>query len=219
MMMKPRRIIMAVLLSAAAAAVASCTARRSEPRSPVPQGWVPWDRVQACLSPMTRAPMPVYYQMPVDEALEALGPPHGELKDLFILRTFDRTRNARAYYWHARDATLYLVYGRSKGLVENLIVVDDVTNMGTEVLLTREEVLSTRIKPGMGAHEVYEIMGEPDSIETWHASDGAVIDRFWYEPPGEIAAPIYIDVDRGALKVVAVSTAPQEETGPPPDPE
>jgi hypothetical protein len=215
--MKPRRILTAVLLVAAAAAAASCTARRQHARPRVPQGWVPWDRVQACLGDMMRAPTPVHYQMPVDDALKVLGPPHGELKDLFVLRDFARTRNARAYYWHARDATLYLVYRRSSRLVENLIVVDDITNMGTEVLLTRAEVLSTRIKPGMGAHKVYEIMGPPDSIETWHASDGAVIDRFWYESPDEIAPPVYIDVDRAAVNVIAVSTAPQEETGPPSD--
>lgn len=215
--MKPRRIVMAVLLSAMAATVASCSARGPRPRPPVPQGWVPWDRVRACLGDMMRAPMPVHYQMPLDEALEMLGPPHGELKDMFILRRFARTGNARAYYWHRRDATLYLVYGRSSKLVENLIVVDDITNVGTEVLLAREEILSTRIKPGMGAHEVYRIMGGPDSIETWQASDGAVIDRFWYKPPDRIAPPVYIDVDRATLEVVFVSTAPQEETGPPPD--
>jgi hypothetical protein len=216
-MMKPRRILTAILLSAVAVAAASCMARRQQPRPPVPQGWVPWDRVQACLGNMMRAPMPVHYHMPLDDALKVLGPPHGELKDLFVLRRFARTDRARAYYWHARDATLYLIYRRSSRLVENLIVVDDITNMGTEVLLTRAEILSARIKPGMGAHQVYEIMGKPDSIETWHASDGAVIDRFWYQSPDEIAPPVYIDVDRAATEVIAVSTAPQEETGPPSD--
>ncbi len=215
--MKSLRILVAMLLGVMAAALVSCTWREPAPRPPVPQGWVAWDRVQACLGDMMRAAMPVHYLMPVDEALEVLGEPHGELRDLFILRKFARTRRARAYYWHSHEATLYLVYGRRSRLVENLIVVDDVTNMGTEVLLTREEILSTRIKPGMGVDQVFKIMGEPDRIEEPWAADAGKIDRFWYEPAGKVAPPVCIDIDRTTLKVLFVSTAPREEMGPPPD--
>ena len=206
-----------VLVLIAAAGSVSCTARREAPKLPVQQGWVPEDRVQACLGPMLRAPMPVHYLMPVDEALEVLGQPHGELKDLLFLRNFPRTKGARAYCWHAGASTLYLVYERKSRLVRTLIVVDDVTNMGTEILLTRDEILSARIKPGMGVGEVYRIMGKPDRIEVSRTQGGDIIDRFWYDPPQEVAPPVYIEIDRATLTVIYVSTAPTAETGPPLD--
>ncbi len=206
-----------VLVLIAAAGSVSCTARREALKLPVQQGWVPDDRVQACLGPMLRAPMPVHYLMPLDEALDVLGQPHGELKDLMFLRSFPQTDGARAYFWHAGASTLYLVYDRKSRLVRTLIVVDDVTNMGTEILLTRREILSARVKPGMGVGEVYRIMGKPDRIEVSRTQRGALIDRFWYDPPQEVAPPIRIEIDRATLTVIYVSTAPTAETGPPPD--
>ena len=98
---------------------------------------------------MMRAPMPVYYLMPLDEALAVLGEPHREQKDMWVLRAFARTEGGRAYAWYCREATLYLVFRRRSKEVVNLIVVDDVTNMGQEFMLTREELLSARIWPDM----------------------------------------------------------------------
>ena len=205
-----------VLIMAVAASV-SCTARREAPRLPVQQGWVPEDRVQACLGPMLQAPMPVHYLMPVEEALDVLGQPHGELKELLFLRKFPRTQGARAYFWHARASTLYLAYDRKSRLVRTLVVVDDVSNTGVEILLTRQEILSARIKLGMGVDEVYRIMGRPDRIEASLTQSGGMIDRFWYDPPSDVASPIYIEIDRATLEVIYISTAPTLEMGPPPD--
>lgn len=195
----------------------SCMAPREEPRLPVQQGWVPEDRVQACLGSMLHAPMPVHHLMPVDEALEVLGEPHGEVKNLLFLRNFPRTQGGRAYYWYARASTLYLVYDPKSRLVRSLIVVDDVSNTGVEILLTREEILSAQVKPGMGADEVYRIMGKPSRIEASRTQGGDIIDRFWYDPPHDVASPIYIEIDRATLTVVYVSTSPTAEMGPPPD--
>ncbi len=211
------RVLTAGVLGGLVAAVVSCTFDEAPPKRPVPQGWVSWDTVQECLGGMARAPMPVHYLMPVDEALAVLGEPHGELRDMFTLREFSRVAGARAYYWHFRRSTLYVVVGRRNKLVENMIVVDDVTNAGQEVILTREEILSARIEPGMGVDEVYTIMGRPDRIDGPRVTGLETIDRFWYEPAGTIAPPVSIDVDRTTFKVVGVSTAPVEEMGPPPD--
>jgi len=212
-MMKLPRLLIAVLL--AGTVLVSCTFRRPEPTPPVPRGWVAWDRVQECLGDMMRAPMPVHYLMPLDEALDVLGPPHGQVKDMFILKDFAPPKGFGAYYWRHRSATLYLIFARKSRLVEALVVVDDVTMVGQEIVLTREEILSARIKPGMGAHRVYEIMGEPDRIEGLRVGGDEKVDRFWYEPAGKKALPVYIDVDRTTLKVILVSTAPPEEMGPP----
>lgn len=214
--MRTLGFVVLVLIMVVAASV-SCTGRREAPKLPVQQGWVPADRVEACLGSMLHAPMPVHYLMPLDEALEVLGRPHGTLKDLQFLRNFPRTKGTRAYCWHAGASTLYLVYDRTSRLVQTLIVVDDVSNMGVEILLTREEILSARIKPGMSVGEVYRIMGKPDRIEVSQTERREPIDRFWYEPPPDLAPPIYIEIDRATLKVIYVSTAPTPETGPPPD--
>jgi hypothetical protein len=217
--MKTLRVLMAGLVGGLVVAVVSCTFDEPPPKPPVPRGWVSWDTIQECLGAMARAPMPVHYLMPVDEAFRALGEPHGELKEMFVLRQFSRVEGARAYYWHFRESTLYVVVGRRSGLVENMVVVDDVTNVGQEVILTREEILSARIKPGMGVGEVYKIMGRPDRIDGPRVTGLETIDRFWYESPGKVAPPVSIDIDRTTFKVVAVSTAPVEEMGPPPDAE
>jgi len=166
---------------------------------------------------MMDAPMPVHYHMPIDEAVTILGPPHGGLKDMVTLRKFPRTDGARAYYWHRREATLYIVYDRRSRLVENMIVADDETQMGVQVLLTRREILSARIAPGMNVTDIYRIMGRPDRIDETTASDGRVVDRFWYNPDGPMASVILIEIDQDSLEVTYVSTSPREETGPPPD--
>jgi len=212
-----RRLSRVVLLGGIVAALGSCVWREAPPRPPVMQGWVSEDRVRECLSGMMRAPMPVYYLMPLDEALAVLGEPHREQKELSVLRAFARTEGARAYAWYYHEATLYLVFSRRGKKVVNLIVVDDVTNMGQEVMLTREEILSAHIRPGMGVDRVYKIMGVPDRVEELRIGRDEEIDRFWYESGSEIASPVFIDIDRERLTVVSVSTAPEEETGPPPD--
>jgi hypothetical protein len=213
--MRILRVVMTTLL--AGLALASCGFRELESVQPVPRGWVAWDRVQECLGDMMRAPMPVHYRMPLDEALNVLGRPDGEVKDMFVLKDFVPPAGFGAYRWSFRKATLYLIYSRRAKLVETLVVVDEQTRVGQEVILTREEILSTRVKPGMGAHEVYEIMGEPDRVEAVRGGGDEQIDRFWYEPEGKKAPPVYIDVDRTTLKVIFVSTAATGETGPPPE--
>jgi hypothetical protein len=214
--MKPHGLA-ALAVAGLALCLASCAERAPQFRPPIRQGWVPDDRVDACLAPMMDAPMPVYYHMPLDEAVAILGPPHGELKEMFPLREFPRTKGAGAYLWHQREATLYLVYDRRARLVENMIVVDDETNMGVEILLTRREILSTRVAPGMNVTDVYRIMGRPDRIDETTARGGHIADRFWYDPDGPMAPVMYIEIDRDSLQVTYVSTAPQEETGPPDD--
>jgi hypothetical protein len=211
--MSALRVVMAAFL--AGLALASCTFRRPEPVRPVPRGWVAWDRVQECLGDMMRAPMPVHYLMPLDEALDVLGPPDGQVKDMFLLKDFAPPKDFGAYRWSFRNATLYVVYARRSRLVETLVVVDEDTMVGQEVILTREEILSARVKAGMGAHQLYEIMGEPDRVEALRGGGDEQIDRFWYEPAGKKAPPVYIDVDRTTLKVVFVSTAAAVDTGPP----
>jgi len=215
--MQSLRSLAVLLLGVMAVALGACTLREPPPKPAVPRGWVAWDRVEACVGEMMRAPMPVHYMMPVDEAFKVLGEPHGELRDTSALKAFARTEKARAYYWHSREATLYLVVARREKAVVNMIVVDDVTNMGQEVMLTREEILSARVRVGMGADQVYKIMGAPDRVESMRTGADEEIDRFWYEPADKIAPPVFIDIDRKTLTVVAVSTAPMEEMGPPPD--
>ena len=207
-----------VLLTAAM--LTSCTTTPPPPPRPlVQQGAVPDDRVSESLGRMLRAPMPVYYKMPLAEALDVLGPPVGELRDMIILRRFGRIEAARAYYWPTRSTTLYLVFDRRDKLVRNLIVVDDATNVGAEVLLTREEILSLRVKPGMSAGQVLKIMGAPDRVESAQAVEGGRVDRLFYDPDDEVAPAVIIEIDRDTLTVIYVSTAPYEELGPPPDTE
>jgi hypothetical protein len=211
--MRTLGVVAATLL--AGLVLASCGFRRPESVLPVPRGWVAWDRVQECLGGMMLAPMPVHYLMPVSDALDVLGRPDGEVKDMFLLKDFVPPRGFGAYRWSFRHATLYLIYSRRTRLVETLVVVDAETGAGQEVVLTREEILSTRVKPGMGIRELYAIMGEPDRVEEVRGGGNQPIDRFWYEPAGKKAPPVYIDVDRKTFKVVFVSTAAAEETGPP----
>lgn len=218
--MKPRAltaVVLAPALACLALCLVSCVERPPEIRPPIQQGWVPQDRVDACLAPMMDAPMPVYYNMPIDEATAILGPPHGELKDMVTLRKFPRTEGRRAYYWHQREATLYVVYDRGSRLVENMIVADDETQTGVQVLLTRREILSARVALGMNVTDVYRIMGRPDRIDEAAAGTGRAVDRFWYNPDGPMASVILIEIDQDSLEVVYVSSAPQEETGPPAD--
>jgi hypothetical protein len=205
------------LVLGVALCLASCAERASGVRPPLQQGWVPQDRIDACLAPMMTAPMPVHYHMPVDEAVTILGPPHGELRETLVLRKFPRTEGARAYYWHRRDATLYVVYDRRSRLVENMIVADDTTDMGVEILLTRREILSARVALDMNVTEVYRIMGKPDRIDQSTARDGRAVDRFWYDSDGPMTPGVFIEIDRATFEVTYVSTALQEETGPPPD--
>jgi len=213
--MKLPRVLSAALCTAALATLASCTWHEPPPTPSVPRGHVSWERIQECLSAMMRAPMPVHYMMPVGEAVKVLGEPHGQLTEMRVLKAFAPARGARAYFWHFHRATLYIVFDRKARLVENVIVVDDMTHMGTEMLLTREEILSARLKVGMTAADVYRIMGKPDRIETLYVGDKKRADRFWYEPAGKFAAPICIDIDLATLEVIFVSTAPMEDTGPP----
>jgi len=215
--MQSIRWLVALLLGVMVVALGACTLREPPPKRAVPRGWVAWDRMEACVGKMMMAPMPVHYLMPVEEALEVLGEPHGELRDISALKVFSRTEGSRAYYWHSREATLYLVVNRRSKAVVNMVVVDDVTNVGQEVMLTREEILSARVRAGMGVDKVYKIMGAPDRVETVRGGGGEEIDRFWYDPPDRITPPVFIDVDRETLTVVSVSTAPKEEMGPPPD--
>jgi hypothetical protein len=210
------RVLTTALIGAMAAGLTACQWGESTPRRPVPRGWVAWDLVQDCLGESMRAPMPVHYRMPLDDALAVLGPPQGELKDVSVLRDFPRTDRARAYYWQFSRATLYLVFESRTKAVLNMIVVDDATNMGQDIMPTREEILSLRVKPGMGADEVYRIMGPPDRVERFRESGYENVDRFCYEPEGEIASPIFIDINPETLTVIGVSTAPKPETGPPP---
>ena len=215
--MQSFRSLTALLLGVMAVALGACTLHEPPPKRAVPRGWVAWDRMEACVGEMMRAPMPVHYLMPVEEALEVLGEPHGQLRDVSALKAFARTEGSRVYYWHSREATLYLVVGRRGKAVVNMIVVDDVTNVGQEVMLTREEILSARIRAGMGVDQVYRVMGAPDRVENVRGAGGEEIDRFWYDPADRITPPVFIDVDRKTLTVVSVSTAPREKTGPPPD--
>lgn len=218
--MKPRALTVAALalaLAGLALCLVSCFDQPPEMRSPIRQGWVPQDRVDACLATMMKAPMPVYYHMPIDEAVDIVGPPQGELTDMTTLRKFPRTDGARAYYWFRGDATLYIVYGRRSRLVENVIVADEDTQMGVQVLLTRREILSARLTIGMNVTDVYRIMGRPDRIEEITKNDGRTVDRFWYDPDGPIGSTILVEIDQASLEVTYVSSALQEEPGPPTD--
>jgi hypothetical protein len=210
-------IVAALVIGSAAGAAAlltSCGTPPPPPRPVVQPGVVPNDLVTESLGRTIRAATPVYYTMPIDDALAVLGPPQGELRDLVILRRFARTRGARAYYWQTRSTTLYVVFDRRAKLVLNVVVVDDSTDSGTEVLVTREEVLSMQIKPGMSVGHVLRVMGPPTRFEEERRADGRQIDRLVYESADDIAPPVTIDVDHDALTVISVSTVPTEPLGP-----
>lgn len=213
-----RIVVIATAVAACAGVAAALLTSCGTPPAPRPlvqPGAVPADRVDEGLGRTIRAGTPVYYRMPIDEALAILGPPHGELRDMVILRRFERTKGARAYYWQTPSTTLYVLFDRRADLVQNVIVVEDDTNVGTEVLVTRAEVLSLRITPGMGVGEVLKIMGPPTRFEKARMAEGGPVDRLIYEPTDDVAPGVIIEVDHEKLEVIHVSTAPREELGPP----
>ncbi|MBN1917883.1 MAG: hypothetical protein JW889_08245 [Verrucomicrobia bacterium] len=208
--------VAAINVCAVAVLLTSCMSTSPPPRPLVRPGPVPDDRVDEGLARTVRAGTPIYYGMPIDEAIEILGPPHGELGDMVILRRFNRTKGARAAYWQTRSTTLYVVYDRRAKLVQNVIVVEDDTNIGIEVLVTRAEVFSLRITPGMSVAEALRIMGPPTRFEEARTAEGGSVDRLLYEPEESIGPAVIIEVDRQTFEVLRVSTAPGDELGPPP---